>query len=66
MAVGGLLFAEPQRMDDIQNITGGHQNASLNYYSYSGEIDVMLDPGDNIMYEGVYKGNMYIHVIGER
>ena len=66
---GGISVSQIASYSDagnINNITGGHQNASLNYYSYSGEIDVMLDPGDNIMYEGVYKGNMYIHVIGER
>lgn len=66
---GGISVSQIASYSDagnIDNITGGHQNASLNYYSYSGEIDVMLDPGDNIMFEGVYKGNMYIHVIGER
>lgn len=44
----------------------GHMFSSLSYYSYSGEIDVMLDSGTNIMNEGVYRGTMYIHVIGDK
>lgn len=36
------------------------------YYSYSGEIDVKLDSGSNVMQAGTYYGSLYIHVIAER
>lgn len=40
-----------------------HDNAEKSYYLYNGEIEVMMDPGTNVMLEGRYTGTVYIHVI---
>lgn len=42
-----------------------HDNAEKSYYLYNGEIEVMLDPGTNVMLEGRYTGTVYIHVIAD-
>lgn len=40
-----------------------HDNAEKSYYLYNGEIEVMMDPGTNVMLQGRYTGTVYIHVI---
>ena len=40
-----------------------HDIDEKSYYLYNGEIEVMLDPGTNVMLEGRYTGTVYIHVI---
>ena len=42
-----------------------HDNAEKSYYLYNGEIEVMMDPGTNVMLEGRYTGTVYIHVIAD-
>ena len=44
--------------------TMGH-GATQTFYTYSGEIDVMLDAGSNVMIDGIYTGTMYVHVVAE-
>ncbi len=41
-----------------------HSN-TMDYYSYSGDIDVMLDAGSNFMKAGRYSGTVYIHVVAD-
>lgn len=43
-----------------------HDNAEKSYYLYNGEIEVMMDPGTNVMLEGRYTGTVYIHVIADK
>lgn len=40
-----------------------HDDTEKSYYLYNGEIEVMMDPGTNVMLEGRYTGTVYIHVI---
>lgn len=40
-----------------------HNTDDRSYYLYNGEIEVMMDPGTNVMLEGRYTGTVYIHVI---
>ena len=40
-----------------------HDIDEKSYYLYNGEIEVMMDPGTNVMLEGRYTGTVYIHVI---
>lgn len=42
-----------------------HDNAEKSYYLYNGEIEVMMDPGTNVMLQGRYTGTVYIHVIAD-
>ena len=37
----------------------------MDYYAYTGEVEVMLEPGSNVMYEGRYTGTIYIHVVAD-
>lgn len=37
----------------------------MDYYSYSGVVEVMLEPGSNVMYAGRYSGTVYIHVVAD-
>lgn len=43
-----------------------HDNAEKSYYLYNGEIEIMMDPGTNVMLEGRYTGTVYIHVIADK
>lgn len=43
-----------------------HDIAEKSYYLYNGEIEVMMDPGTNVMLEGRYTGTVYIHVIADK
>lgn len=42
-----------------------HAGSSMDFYSYSGDIDVMLDAGSNFMKAGRYSGTVYIHVVAD-
>ena len=42
-----------------------HDGTDKSYYLYNGEIEVMMDPGTNVMLEGRYTGTVYIHVIAD-
>lgn len=42
-----------------------HAGISMDFYSYSGDIDVMLDAGSNFMKAGRYSGTVYIHVVAD-
>ena len=42
-----------------------HNTDDRSYYLYNGEIEVMMDPGTNVMLEGRYTGTVYIHVIAD-
>lgn len=41
-----------------------HTN-QMDYYSYAGVVEVMLEPGTNVMYAGRYSGTVYIHVVAD-
>lgn len=43
-----------------------HDGTDKSYYLYNGEIEVMMDPGTNVMLEGRYTGTVYIHVIADK
>ena len=43
--------------------SSGHVGEAQTFYTYSGEVDVMMDSGVHTMYEGVYRGTVYLHVV---
>ena len=42
-----------------------HASDTMNFYRYGGNVEVMLDPGDNVMLQGRYDGTVYIHVVAD-
>lgn len=54
---GGIVPAKTYaELDHVEGV-------DKSYYLYNGEIEVMMDPGTNVMLEGRYTGTVYIHVI---
>ena len=61
-AVNGSVSAiKPAKVE----ATLDHNTDDRSYYLYNGEIEVMMDPGTNVMLEGRYTGTVYIHVIAD-
>ena len=54
---GGIVPAK------IYSVLQHDNDNDKSYYRYNGEIEVMMDPGTNVMLEGRYTGTVYIHVI---
>lgn len=58
-SVSAINAIKPAKVDGRLD----HNTDDRSYYLYNGEIEVMMDPGTNVMLEGRYTGTVYIHVI---
>ena len=56
---GGIVPAK------IYSVLQHDNDNDKSYYRYNGEIEVMMDPGTNVMLQGRYTGTVYIHVIAK-
>ena len=59
---GSVSAIKPAKVE----ATLDHNTDDRSYYLYNGEIEVMMDPGTNVMLEGRYTGTVYIHVIADK
>ena len=53
--IPGIIIEQKGHAEELQN--------PPSFYTYSGEVDVMMDSGVHTMYEGVYRGTVYLHVV---